>query len=367
MRTSDIIRFSLKKFGRSAWICAMLLALAFYLLLTSGNVLCVLSEQKAQPCELKVSSEGGVTDAFAKEISEIEHVSAVSAVIECSAVITAGIYTAEFEFTGISPEYINGSFISGVIFPANTAMPYIVINKAALKQFKDVDGKTVPKDADIDWLSLTASINTEKPVVSGICGIIDDGKDMPSAYISLSSAKSVFSIPYTGVLARIQNSGFEKSVSRMLSSVGAVAQNTNPERQTSWDMKEKELIYLLILGSFILLLTHAFMHILLDFSLIKHRAENEAMLLSGLSKRTILRIYRLFFALQEVGGLLAGLAGSAVVPSFIPADAAGSVFASPLFPMSVICCAALAALCFALLQPAVKKHMQPLGRFIKAF
>ena len=55
----------------------------------------------------------------------------------------------ETEIEGIMGTYLEGENIDGTIFPDGSNMPYLILNEAALKAFKDTDGKA-PGNVDIN-------------------------------------------------------------------------------------------------------------------------------------------------------------------------------------------------------------------------
>jgi hypothetical protein len=174
--------------------------------------------EKEQPYELILSAQGntGITDSTIADILKIPDVKAVTLILQVPVAIRTGKYDAQLTLIGMDTGYLDGVYTQRAVFPADSVMPYILLNEAAQKQFTedkpDTDQKNVTtetytsedrpvnanaKTPEIDWLNASYSLisgEAGRSVTSKVCGILSDGdaKDAePAAYVSLPVAKGL--------------------------------------------------------------------------------------------------------------------------------------------------------------------------------
>lgn len=332
MKTYNILNLAIKGKRRSAALLVVVFTLACYFLLVSGSVFFALNEEKSQPCELMVTSESGITDEFIADINKIDTVLAASAIIEQPFDIAAGMYSAEgMTITGIDSTYFNESLETGTMFPEESIMPYVIVNRAALKLLRDDHGKEIDKNTVIDWLNEEVKISTEKPVISRICGIIEKDDDEPRAYMSLSSAKA-FGGGYTGALVRILNSGYEKPVTNAIESMGGAVINSDAGRQIRWERINTEAIFLLISGLCVLVCSIMMLCALTDAELWRKKEHFDTLRLCGMSLKQISLQLTVVGAAEILAGLFIGTIAALVAPFFVPEEYEISVFKTLLSP-----------------------------------
>ena len=139
MRIFDRIRLALKNLrGKWAVLPAAGVAIAAFCLCFAGAILTTVQQEKAQPYELIVSAgDASLSDNDMAEISQIEDVTAATAVLQVPATVSVGEYVAALTLTGADADYLEDSYSQGGVFPDDSVMPYIVLNEAALKRFSE--------------------------------------------------------------------------------------------------------------------------------------------------------------------------------------------------------------------------------------
>jgi hypothetical protein len=138
MKTVDLLRIAAKNLkGRWMILPALGMAISIFCLCFAGAVLVTVQQEKSKPYELAVSDSGnaGITDSTVAQIDKLPNVTAATALLQVSASVKTGIYSAQLTLTGIDPSYLNTSLSKGGVFPQSGDMPYIVLNAAAEKQF----------------------------------------------------------------------------------------------------------------------------------------------------------------------------------------------------------------------------------------
>jgi ABC-type antimicrobial peptide transport system permease subunit len=343
--------------GSWAVLPAIGFAIAAFCLCFAGAILTVVQEEKAQPYEIIVAAQESksLTDSNIYEMTKIEDVTAITGILEVPAIVISGEYTAELTLTGMDSQYIGGDYTVGSAYPADTVMPYIVLNGAARKAFSaksasgsDNSGDTTASAApEIDWLnvSFTVQLGEEtKPVTAKVCGLLtasDEKDEEPAAYISLSSAKTLLersgqTTGYASIRVRVTNIGSAESVSKGISALGLSVSNSTEDLQTGWDADIKEFTYLLVIGVFGLLCASFLLAAWRALSLCRHRHEFEALRYLGMKERDIRRLFAVQTGLLALIGIAVGILTALVLPSFLSTDEAMDTNFLLTIPFNVI-------------------------------
>ena len=336
MRISDLIRLSFKNL-RGGWVVlpAAGYAVAVFCLCFAGAALQTVQEEKNRPYEAIISAEGteNLSDDVAAEIAAIPDVTAATPVLQLPVRISAGVYTAELTLTGINPDYMEGTFLQGGFFPENTAMPYIVLNEAACKQFLNDEGTSDDNTPGIEWLDERFSVQTGegiKAVTSKVCGILSGDEEAeqeqePAAYIGLASAKELLresgqSTAYTAINVRVKNISYADSVSKAITALGLTVPNSTEELPAGWDMALKEMAYLIVTGIFCLLCASVLILAWRKISLMKQRAAYRTLKWIGMREKDIGRLFVVQSAMISLFGIAVGILVSVSLPSFLATE-----------------------------------------------
>ncbi len=368
MRISDRLALAAKGLqGRWAVLPAAGMAIAAFCLCFAGAVVMSVEQEKSEPYELQVMAESGaVEDSDIAAIRELEDVTAATALLDVPVVVTANEYTAELPLTGIDSAYLREAFAQGGMFPDSGVMPYIVLNKAALKTFtKDKDAKDLyggevgeqPSGTavpEVDWLNADVSVQMGegKTIVARICGILDgDGEEQESAsYISLEAARTLLrdsgQLPtYTGARVRVTNIGAAEAVSREIFKLRLTVTNSNTELQARWDGETKEMTYLILIALFGLLCSAVLLAAWRRMSRLENGAAYAALEWLGLQQKDIRTLFLLQSLMISVIGAAIGILVSLLLPSFLTAgETTDTIFLLPVPFLAVLIGAAVCVL-----------------------
>jgi hypothetical protein len=249
MKISDRLRLATKNL-KGLWSLLPIagMAIGMFCLCFAGAIFTSVNGEKSLPCELDVSTEGKskITDNALVQIYEIEDVLDATPLLQVPLTIETGSYTAELTLTGIEDYYLDEAYAEGSIFPANTVMPYIVLNEAACKMFTEEDQEPSDEAPEIDWLGSNFFVKTGegvRPYTSRICGVLEDEDEEPMAYVNLAIAKDLLNEKgtntYTAAKVRIVNIGQAERVSTAIKGLGFTVGNPNTDQQEIWDMRRK--------------------------------------------------------------------------------------------------------------------------------
>lgn len=320
--------------GRCAFTAASILFLVgisagSYCWCVGGGLAASVQEQYSQTYEIvALPGSSVITGEIVTKVQETEWVAAASATKDLPAVVQTGDHSAEMILEGIDAGYLQEEVTEGSVFPDNTVMPYVVLNKAgwALLQEKDENGEMVQ---GADWSKSGISILAEPesdPVTAKLCGILDDGKKEPMAYISISSAKMLSGdSSYTGCVARVRETRYAKDVSEKVSVLGLDVQNTAPAEQSDWDEKNKEAVYLFLLGSAVLFYS-MFLYLNIEHPMnAKNRKQYEMFRSIGFCASDLIHFYCIKSLFLICTGFAFGLAFYALIPQLISPEVSAQI------------------------------------------
>ena len=362
MKIFDLFSISTRSL-KGRWVALPILgiAISFFCLCFAGAVFTTTGQEKAKPYELVISTDGtkSLSDSDLVKILKIPNVTAATPLLQVSAAVKTGKYSAQLTLIGIEPSYLNNKFSKGSVFPKSSIMPYLVLNLAACKQFSDgknlagADSSDTVDTPKIDWTNAKFSLQIGedgRPIISKVCGILagDDKEQVSTAYISLSVAKNILQksgqkTDYVGTNIRIKNIGCAESVSKAMADLGLPAANDNVVLQSKWDIELKEMTYLIVIGIFSLLCSATLIAAYRKISILEHTETCKVLRWVGMKEKDIRRLFMLQALIISSLGVIIGAIVSMSLPSFLsPKIKETSVFAlqipfQMILPNIIIC------------------------------
>lgn len=333
MKSFDLIKLAAKTLKcRWAVLPAVGFAIASFCLCFAGAILTTVRQEKAQPYELVLAAQSGtrITDGVMAEILNIPDVITATSILQIPVTVKTGKYSAQLTLTGMDADYLDGVCAQGGIFPADSAMPYIVLNEAAQKWFAEDEKDAGKEPPQIDWMNAAFSVGPgegARPVISKVCGIFYDSKDAePAACISLSVAKEL--LRKSGqptepqyVRARVANIGRADAVSRAAAALGLSVTNSAAELEAVWDIQMKETACLIVIAVFALLGSTVVMTAWRRVFFAEQRESLDMLLWLGLNLKDMRRLFSLQGFLRIIFGAVLGIILAVFLPSFLLFDA----------------------------------------------
>ena len=330
MKISDWLRIAIKNL-KGLWSLLPIagMAIGMFCLCFAGAIFTSVNGEKSLPCELDVSAKSNaeITDSALVQISEIEDVLDVTPLLQVPVTVETGAYTAELTLTGIEAYYLEEDYAEGGVFPADTVMPYIVLNEAACKMFTEDDQEPSDVAPEIDWLGSNLSVKTGEeahPVTSRICGILEAEEEEPMAYVNLAIAKKLLdkkgTNAYSAAKVRILNIGQAERVSTAIQGLGLTVGNPNTGQQEKWDMRMKEMGYLIVTGVFSLLCASVLISAWRRMSLLEQRQSWNMLEWLGMRERDIAGLFVIQAGVIAAVGVTIGIIVALCLPSFLPQE-----------------------------------------------
>lgn len=360
MRSADLLRLALRTLrGSRTALPALLCAVAVFCGCFAGAVTQQVSDEQALPFQLIVTSANGkaISDATLEKARQLPDVLAATAILPLPATVTSGVYTAKLTLTGIDGDYLNGTFKLGGVFPGTSAMPYLVLNEAACRQFQQAsdvgdDALGGPSDGDnsalggptdggdsrlpnIDWLKagFALKLGDGRPVAAKAYGVLQstDKEEQPVAYLGLAQAKELLrqsdqSPAVQTVWLRVRNIGRANAVAQGLTALGLSAADDNAAQQARWDMLAALRRYLLALAILAQLAALALLALGQRLLLAEQRSAWQNLRLMGMRLGQLRAVPLLRNMMTTCASAAAAVAVALLLPSFLPEELAQSLF-----------------------------------------
>lgn len=263
--------YALKTWRRIAFPALLFWALAAFLLGSAGLTGWALHREKSQPYRVTVTASGPLDLEALSRLGEVE---ACTAVYELSAELTAGEYTATLTLHGVDAGFVAGELVQGILFPEDSAMPYLVLNEAALKCFS-ADGVPISSAEGVDWLNSDAGLNGT-PV--RLCGILKDGSEEPRGYMSCSAARGLL-LQTEGTAGtqtawlELRNFGCVESAAEGIAGLGCTWESVDADAAGAWPEQQLKAGLLTLAGGSSALAAVFLLRSALRYDALKHTAE----------------------------------------------------------------------------------------------
>lgn len=202
-----LLKLARKTLLRGGVGALLLLTLGFSCLFPAFSQLRALGQEARMPRELLISSADANLADRLRQISGLESLSPqiclqASLVWEDSAV--------DLEISALWAAYQDLSFTQGAMYPDGTAMPWLVLNEAAVKVLSQ----------DLTSGDTLTLIVGENQIPATLCGIFADESQTPMAYMSYDTAQTLFGSQDTSLCLRFQNRAAAADARKTLAGLG---------------------------------------------------------------------------------------------------------------------------------------------------
>lgn len=213
------IRLGLKGLRRLGLPALVGLVLGLYLLSLGMAGRSAVRKEKLQPVLLTAACDSGANSLLA-EVRQLQGVKKAAAGIPIRSLLVLGEYSCSLTASAVTEGWLT-RVDEGTLFPEQSSMPYLVLNRAALQSF--VNGQQRKADeGSLAWRNQPITING---LPGQICGVLDDGSQTPAAWLSASAGESLLLanrvIPsYTLLLAEAANADAAAAAEQQLYTKG---------------------------------------------------------------------------------------------------------------------------------------------------
>lgn len=179
---ASICKIAFKTIPRCGIAAFILLFMGLYFLFPACQIFQQIQAEKNTPYELTATTDSCNIDL--NTLMQIEGVERISPVINMNANLSFEEYALDCEIRAVYSSYLSINFTQGNMYPDSSNMPYLILNRAAAKAFT-YEYQTITVTPE-DTVMMKAN-GTERKAI--ICGIFDDGSDIPVGYMSYDVAQ----------------------------------------------------------------------------------------------------------------------------------------------------------------------------------
>lgn len=230
-----ICKIALRTVGRYGKASLAMLCVGFLFLITTSNSYMILHRELSEPYTLS-GEVTGKTDM--ERYSQVDSVDAVTPVISFGTKLTIEKASLSGMVTAVTSDYLELPISTGGIFPNESNMPFLVLNKYAAGHFQTEDKKDVKVSVNE---GVTMTIGEEKRSAI-VCGIFDDKLEKPVIYMSYSLAARVLpKEDRVELLIQLEETGALEKAAKELKKLGLslTYDETMPQR---WKLTKQQTI-----------------------------------------------------------------------------------------------------------------------------
>ncbi len=242
---------------------------------------------------------------------QMEGVEKISPVLKLNSSLSIKDYVLNSEVLAVHSSYLQLNFTEGGMYPENSNMPYLILNKAAAESFKQ-EYKTMTVCPG-DTIQMDAGGLSRKAIV---CGIFEDGAELPTIYMSYDVAhKEHGTGGHTDLIIVLENKGSANSVISSLQKKGIYA-NFDSNIALAWDLRLKQCWQTVLLSIVLLACAALLIQWKRKEEIVVCRSESSMLLISGMTASTLRMLYPVRLAMVQIECLLTASAVAAIMGTF---------------------------------------------------
>ena len=242
---------------------------------------------------------------------QLDGIEKITPVLNLNASLSIKDHVLNSEVLAVHSSYLQLNFIEGSMYPENSNMPYLILNKAAAESFKQ-EHKTLTVYPG-DTIQMDAGVFSRKAIV---CGVFEDGAESPTIYMSYDVAHKEYDTGgYVDLIIVLENKGSAESVISSLHKKGIYA-NFDSNITLAWDLRLKQCWQTVLLSIVLLVCAALLIRWKRKEESVKCRSEGYMLLLSGMTASTLRVLYHMRLAIGQIACLLIASAVAAIMGTF---------------------------------------------------
>lgn len=264
-------------------------------------------------------------------LMQIEGVERISPVLNLNASLSLEEYKLDCKIKAVYSSFHSLKFIQGTMYPDSSNMPYLILNKAAAKAFS-YENQTVTVSPE-DTVMMNAN-GTERKAI--ICGIFDDGSEIPAVYMSYDVAQKEYGTGGQTELAfLLNNMGSAKNVVSALQRQNIYA-SFDSNLTLAWELLQTQSWQTVMLSIGLLACATALIREKRIAEIAKTRSETEMLRLAGMTADAVDHIFPLRITFTCTACVLAAAIISAIMGAFSLITVGVSIFAAGVIEAAVL-------------------------------
>ena len=290
---ASICKISFKTIPRCGIAALILLCMGLYFLFPACQTFQQIQTEKNIPYELTATTENSNIDL--NTLMQIAGVERISPVVNLNATLSLNEYKLDCEIRAVYSSFLSYKFTQGITYPDSSNMPYLILNKAAAKAFTH-EYQTITVTPE-DTVMISAN-GTERKAI--LCGIFDDGSEIPSGYMSYDIAQREYGTTgHTELLFLLHDMGSAKDVVTALQRQKIYA-SFDHNLTLAWELLQKQCWQTALLSIGLLACAVALIREKRSVEISKSQSETVMLILSGMKADAAGRIYPLRIIFTEL-------------------------------------------------------------------
>lgn len=244
-----ICKIAWKTIGHYGKASLLMLCIGFLFVLTTADAYSQLYEELSSPYVLSGSAIG---QAELEKYYEIPTIEDATPVVNVDSTLSNQETSLSASITAVTSDYLDVAFSQGGVFPDESNMPFLVLNRYAAEHFTAQDDTVTQVDVN-DTVVVTIQ---EQEVSAVICGIFEDALEQPVVHMSYTVASRMLPKEETiNLLFRLKRTDDLEEAAKELEQlhVSVSYDYSLPER---WKLTKQQ-IYQTFLSALVLLLCSA--------------------------------------------------------------------------------------------------------------
>lgn len=226
---------------------------------------------------------------------QVKGIQRVSPVLRLETDLSVEEYTLKCPIQAVYSRFLDLKFAEGVLFPDDSNMPYLVLNKAAAEAFATPEDEKITITANTEVLLKCGELECK----ANVCGIFDDGSETPAAFMSYDTAIKEFSQSASNeLLLALANKGASADVVRSIRRLGLNA-SFDENESLRWELLGQQVWLLALMSLGFIVCTYCLNAQNTRYNQATQHKEESALLISGMDMSAVEMIYSLRLAIME--------------------------------------------------------------------
>ena len=326
---AHICKIALKTIPRCGIAALILLCLGLYFLFPASQTFLQIQTEKNTPYELTATTDSGSIDL--NTLLQIEGMKRISPVLKLNSCLSMNDFELDCEIKAVYSSFLSLNLMKGTIYPDSSNMPYLILNKAAAKSFSQ-EHQTITVSPE-DTVMMNANGTDRKAIV---CGIFDDGSEMPTVYMSYDVAQKEYGHNgQTELIFLLENKGAAENAVSALQRRNIHA-SFDPNLTLAWDLLQTQCWQTVMLSIGLLACAVSLICEKRAAETAKTQSETAMLLLAGMTADAVDHVFPLRITWTCTVCILAAALISVIMGTFSLIAVGISIFAAGVIEVAVL-------------------------------
>ena len=326
---ASICKIAFKTIPRCGIAALILLCIGLYFLFPACQTFQQIQSEKNTLYELTATTDNSNIDLNA--LMQIEGVERISPVVNLNATLSLNEYKLDCEIRAVYSSFLSYNLSQGTMYPDSSNMPYLILNKAAAKTFTH-EYQTITVIPE-DTVMMNANGIERKAI---ICGIFDDGSEIPTIYMSYDAAQKEYGTSgQTELVFLLNNMGSAEAVVSVLQQQNIYA-SFDPNLTLAWELLQTQCWQTALLSVGLLACAVALIREKRLVEIAKTRSETAMLLLAGMTADAVDHIFPLRITCTCTACALIATCISAIMGTFSLIAVGVSIFVAGVIEATVL-------------------------------